>query len=528
MMHHSAEETARQLAQALQRITELEARVALMQTRQEILSDLSREYAFVISVGEDGSLSSEFLTATYADVTGFTPEEVDQLGWRALVHPDDLAAGDLLADRLVAQPIDIQSGYRIIDKSGSVRYLEAHHRSVWDDAAGRITHIYGVVHDVTDKELMIRHMIRSERELNALFENALDAILIVDDEWRYVSVNPAACHMFGIERDRFLQMNRRELQLLMRPDEQPIQTWEEFQAEGVAIGFVIYQHPDGRDRCIEYRAVANFIANRHVSMMRDVTVRRQMEKELERRVEERTRELGMANQQLQAMIQQRNNFVSEVSHELRTPITQLSLKLELMRRRGVIFDRGLTEIEALVANLVQMTNDILKLSRLDRARSDAGFSAVALNPIIERVAQVYAAQIEVQQLTLTLDLAPDLPDAWGDANHLSQLVTNLLVNAIKYTPAGSVTARTRFDPERQAVQMQIIDTGIGILPDDMPHLFDRFYRGKNADTEATAGVGLGLSIVAEIVNMHHGQIEIVSQVDAGSTFTVWLPVQRAH
>lgn len=134
---------------------------------------------------------------------------------------------------------------------------------------------------------------------------------------------------------------------------------------------------------------------------------------------------------------------------------------------------------------------------------------------------------EVNHLTLLFESHPDLPPLHGDCGQLDQVVTNLLSNALSYTHApGQVIIRTGIDPIHQKVILEVEDTGSGIHPEDLPHLFERFYRGKSSRGARTGGSGLGLSIVNEIVALHSGEINVESAVGQGSRFTLKFPSAR--
>ncbi len=120
------------------------------------------------------------------------------------------------------------------------------------------------------------------------------------------------------------------------------------------------------------------------------------------------------------------------------------------------------------------------------------------------------------------DAAPELPPVQGDVNHLLQVMTNLIANAINYTPAGEVRITSSVEPD--CVLVEVRDTGLGIALEDLPHLFERFYRGQR--TRHVTGTGLGLAIVKEIVEAHGGRIEASSEVGVGSTFRVSLPAAQ--
>lgn len=244
--------------------------------------------------------------------------------------------------------------------------------------------------------------------------------------------------------------------------------------------------------------------------------------ELEKRVAERTRELAEANEQLQQLDRLKSKFVSDVSHELRTPITNLTMYLDLLERgRADRREHYMAVLQKETARIRQLVEDILDLSRLDANRERGMlFSAVDLNQI---VAQVVMAQMpQVNAAGLQLDFAPEdgLPLILGAPQQLSQVATNLLTNAVNYTPDGGIEVKTY--QENGQVCLTVRDTGMGIDPADMPHIFERFYRGQRVAQLGVPGTGLGLGIVKEIVDLHGGRVEAVSELGQGSVFRVWL------
>lgn len=250
--------------------------------------------------------------------------------------------------------------------------------------------------------------------------------------------------------------------------------------------------------------------------------------ELEQRVSERTRELAEANQQLRELDRLKSKFVSNVSHELRTPISNLKLYMSLLQR-GKPEKRA--HYEAMLQNSVerlgQLVEDILNLSRLEIAHyQPRELEPTDLNAVINQIVNMHQPEAESAGLRLVFNPEPNLPLISGDYNQLSQLVTNLLVNSLRYTPKGTVNITTAAPNGREKVLLAIKDTGIGILPEDLPHVFERFYRGNHRQPTEIPGTGLGLAIVKEIVDIHQGEINVESQVDVGTCFTVSLPVKQ--
>jgi len=249
---------------------------------------------------------------------------------------------------------------------------------------------------------------------------------------------------------------------------------------------------------------------------------------LEQRVADRTRELAEANERLKELDQLKSKFVSNVSHELRTPVANLNLYVSLLGRGSPDrHDHYLTVLKEQAARLSTLIEDILDLTRLERGKATTVFASVDLNALVEGVMVAHRPWAEGAGLALTCQTAPSLPAVRGDRSQLTQVITNLVANALNYTPAGAVQVSTRMDEARQMACLEVCDTGIGIEPEDVLHLFDRFYRGKRVSQLSIPGTGLGLAIVKEILDLHGGEIAVASRVAEGSTFTVWLPAAQS-
>lgn len=272
-------------------------------------------------------------------------------------------------------------------------------------------------------------------------------------------------------------------------------------------------------------AIADMVAN----TIQRVTLFDELERyaaDLEGRVDERTHELAEANQRLLELDRLKSKFVSNVSHELRTPISNLKLYLSLLQR-GKVDKRAHYEamLQTSAERLGQLVEDILNLSRLEISHfQPKEMEPTDLNAVINQIVALHQPQAETTGLRLTFDPDRDLPLIVGDYNQLSQLVTNLVVNALHYTPRGVVAIKTDRLPSEGSILLSVEDTGVGIVPEDLPHVFDRFYRGNHRQSVDIPGTGLGLAIVKEIVEIHHGEITLQSQVDIGTRVEVRLPI----
>jgi two-component system phosphate regulon sensor histidine kinase PhoR len=178
-------------------------------------------------------------------------------------------------------------------------------------------------------------------------------------------------------------------------------------------------------------------------------------------------------------------------------------------------------MKAQAGRMSRLVEDLLSLSRIEMHEHQPPTARVALRPLLDAVADVFALRAGTRGMRITIDAAADLPEVIGDSDELMQLFQNLLDNAIKYGSAGTpITLTARPGPLGVAVAVR--DEGEGIPPAHVPRLTERFYRVDAARSREVGGTGLGLAIVKHIVGRHRGQLEIASELGRGSTFTVHL------
>jgi two-component system phosphate regulon sensor histidine kinase PhoR len=221
----------------------------------------------------------------------------------------------------------------------------------------------------------------------------------------------------------------------------------------------------------------------------------------------------------------RRELIGNISHEFRTPLAGIKAMVETLSG-GAVDDKKaardfLSRIDGEVDRLTQLVAELTELSRIETGKAELKLEPLKLNPLVEEVVAQLSPQAERQKLTIKKRLAADLPPVSADRARVRQVISNLVHNAIKFTPeGGKITIATR--KLKGAVGVDITDTGIGIPEADLPHVFERFYKGDRA--RSGAGTGMGLAIAKHVVEAHGGTIGVKSEERKGSTFSFSLPL----
>jgi two-component system phosphate regulon sensor histidine kinase PhoR len=231
---------------------------------------------------------------------------------------------------------------------------------------------------------------------------------------------------------------------------------------------------------------------------------------------------------LKELSRMKSEFVTMVSHELKAPIAAIRQQLEVLIN-GMAGDVNEKQAHLLgraqnrAQGLIDLINELLDLSRIEAGRSYSQQQPLDLAPIIHHAVEFVMPQVHDKQQQLTCDVPESLPLISADPANMDEVLLNLLSNAIKYTPEGGSIEVKAF-AAGDFLSLVVADTGYGMVKDDIPRIFDKFYRIKNEKTKTIAGTGLGLPIVRGIVEAHLGTIKVESQLGKGSTFTIELPL----
>lgn len=364
--------------------------------------------------------------------------------------------------------------------------------------------------DITERKVAVEAIVAEKNRLSATLSSMAEGAVITDPRGQIVSVNPAMERLGGWREDEI--RGRRFAEVYPAFDEQgnsipiqnrflsrALQSREPVASRGYGMTFL---WRDGRRCPVNVSAAPIFDADGEVlgavSVIRDVSY----EKEVD---------------------QLKSSLISTVSHELRTPLTMIQGFSELLLTRDLREEKSreaLEQINVSAQRLSRLIEDLLSVSRIESGRLVLRLAPVDLPAVVDEVIAPFAHR-GIGDFKVSLD--PDLPAVLSDRDMLIQILTNLVSNAIKYSPAGS-TASVSAKRNGSAAEISVQDQGIGMSEDEVAQLFQKFYRADSPEVRKAGGTGLGLYITKNLIEMQGGQIWVKSKVGRGSTFFFSLPL----
>jgi len=351
-----------------------------------------------------------------------------------------------------------------------------------------------------EREKGLRKIAEEKSKIKTIIQSMADGVLVIDHEGHIVLYNPA-----------FLRL----LKIPAFPFDQTIDDFTA-QEEWRELGRHIKQVQEGTPVSLE-------MARGGLTLMAHITPVRSEEGEFLGTVAV-LRDISM----LKAIDQMKSDFVAMVAHELRSPLASIEQQLAVILA-GILGEINQKQQEML-GRAKERTHALLNLisDLLDLSKIEAGFvvqhkEPICIEEILTKVVEILRPQAEAKNIALELTLPPSLPQLLGDRRNIEEVFLNLVSNGIKYTAEGG---RVWLSGGIQGsyLLVEVGDNGMGIPAEDLPHIFDKFYRVKNVQTRRITGTGLGLPIAKRIVEAHLGTIEVQSQVGVGSIFRVYLPL----
>jgi PAS domain S-box-containing protein len=453
---------------------------------------------------------------------GFTADEAVGKSIRMIIPADrqgeeDLVLGEIRAGRPVTHFETIRQR-----KDGRLIPISLTVSPIYDDK-GKVIGASKIARDITERvEAAV-----TLRRLGAAIESSDDAIITKNLESVITSWNPAAERMFGYPEQEAIG---KSVRMLIPPE---LQGEEDIVLARVRAGEKVDHYETVRIR----KDGVGFNVSLTVSPIRDANGTVIGASQIARDVTERVRMQTIAeaisadNARLAAEAQNANrvkdDFLAVLSHELRTPLNAILGYSRMLRGKMLPedqIDRGLETVERNARWLTQIVDDVLDVSRIVSGKIRLDVQTVELPAIVDNAVATVQPAADAKNVRIQTMLDPRVGPISGDPDRLQQVVWNLMSNAVKFTPKGG-RVQVRLERVNSHVELIVSDTGIGIRPDFLPLVFERFRQADSGSTRSSGGLGLGLAIVRHLVEMHGGTVHAESEGEGkGATFTLRLPL----
>jgi PAS domain S-box-containing protein len=460
----------------------------------------------------------EYVNPTFVRVTGYQAADVVGQNWDVL--SPNLTSSDQL-DALVQAVrarIEWRGEIQTVAKAGAAFWVSVTLSPV-RDSNGIITRLMLVAEDITERKKLeaelwryneqLEQMVQertaqlrqAKEETEVILNTTSDAIALASSNGDILKTNPAFGHIFGnsinqtIERLLWVLADDECIELVSKALLSVIHNRREERVEAN-----LYTD-DGRkiDADLVFVPVPQTDEEKSglVLSLRDITQFKEVERFKAR-------------------------FVANAAHDLSNPLTAIKLRLHLLRRSPERLNEHIQILEQQIGKLENLVSELRTLSELDQGKVTLDIAELDMNALITEVVDAHRPIAEAKQQQLIFEPDVNLLQMMADYRKHERVVVNLVANALNYTPAGGricVTSCCSSD----SITFSVEDTGMGIAEEDLPHIFERFYRSDRAKTSNKAGTGLGLAITKEMVELHRGKITVISQVDVGTRFIVQLP-----
>ena len=519
-----------------------------------------------------------YVSPRYSEIWGHSSEYLYQNPevWIQSIHPEDIDKV-LQLYKLTVNSGFFSEEYRIIRPDGTIRWIWGRCFPL-KNASGKIEQMAAIAEDISDRKIAEIALKESEQRLrasesllSAMFERSVVGMAITDADGKFIRTNPFYQQMVGYSENE-LQLMRFTDNMLPEDIEDNLRLRSQVlsdESESYQMEKRLF-HRNGK--MIWVRTTSSKILDEvgqpplFVGVIEDISDRKQAEKslasaeierqqaiddlyqlnqQLETRVAQRTQELQYTNQQLSVANSElaratrlKDEFLANMSHELRTPLNAvLGMSEGLMT--GVFGDlnerqmRSLSLIETSGRHLLELINDILDVAKIGAGKLELELSSVGIEYLCKSSLNFVKQIANQKNIQLKLSINHSIKMITVDERRMRQALINLLSNAVKFTPKGGKICLEVKLQEREATELtsecsyamifSIIDTGIGISPEDISNLFQAFVQIDSSLNRQYAGTGLGLTLVKQLVEMHGGCVSVASQVGEGSSFSIVLP-----
>jgi PAS domain S-box-containing protein len=515
-LYQKSEQIKRQAQQLRQRDrTEFEERLDLENLR---LKESEQRFRTLTSLAPVGIFQTDaeghclFVNARWCEMAGMSLEEAQGQGWIDALHPEDRKRVAQEWNDAAKSGAEFSGEYRFQTRQGKVTWLHGSAVALRNDA-GQVTGYIGTVTDITERRRTEIALRESERLYRAIGESIDYGVWVCDPEGRNIYASPSFLRLVGLTQEECSEFGWRSV---LHPDdaEKTIAAWKECVRTGE---FWDSEHRfrsvDGRWYPTLARGVPVKDENGKITAWAGINL------DISR--------LKHVEDELRIADRRKDEFLATLAHELRNPLAPICNALQVLKMShvdAVVSQQTHEMIERQVQHLVRLVDDLLDVSRVMRGKIDLRKEFVELQSVVARAVETAQPMIETRQHRLEVRLPNESLRLFADPVRLTQVVGNLLLNAAKYTEANGRIWLTveRSDGE---LLLKVRDNGIGIAPDMLHHIFDLFVQADHSFTKAQGGIGVGLTLVKKLVEIHAGTVEALSDgLGKGCEFIVRLPL----
>ncbi|MDG3495841.1 PAS domain S-box protein [Pseudanabaena catenata USMAC16] len=461
---------------------------------------------------------------------GYSPEEVLAMGVNFvlnLMHPDDLKLVPEHHNRIFAAQDGeiIETEYRLKHVNGEWHWFYVRDSVFSRDTNGRVKQTIGTAEDISDR----KYLQQKQNRLTAILEASTDYISMSDANGKIFWKNAQLKRLCGINpHEDTLQFQISDCHPEWAASLVIREGLPHAIATGSWIGETALLNAEGEEIPVSQLILSHKSEQEEIEffsfIMRDMRVRKEYEQQLER-----------TNAELMRATRLKDEFLATMSHELRTPLNAILGMTEAMQEEifGVVNDRQITALKTVERSsyhLLELINDILDVAKIEAGQIELSYTSTSIQQLCQSSLAFIKQQALQKHIQIDIQVPSYLPDVLLDERRIRQVLINLLNNAVKFTPEyGQVRLEVtrkeaKGEPDLQEyLRFVVIDTGIGIAPENIPKLFQPFIQIDSALNRKYTGTGLGLALVKQIVELHGGTVGLTSELGVGSSFAIEIP-----
>lgn len=455
-----------------------------------------------------------------------SPDDFDgtPAGWAAFIHPEDIQNAPANIQMAGEKNLAFNNEHRIVWKDGTVRHIAANAVTVFAED-GLPERLIGTCMDITERKRIETSLREREAYARLLFDAAPDPVSVAELDGTMVDVNLSFEAQHRIKCEELRGRHISELGIFPPEELEKAREYIAQTASGEKVPAIElkYRFPGGGLHTLEMHSYPIMVGGRRLilSTSRDITEHKQLEEALK-----------LANVEMGNALQIKEEFLANMSHELRTPLNAIlgiseSLEEQIVGTLNEKQSNYVRIIKESGRHLLELINDILDISKIEAGRLELDFQPLSVEKLCQSSLRMVKEIAQKKSLNISLKISEKISVVMGDERRLKQALVNLLSNAIKFTEQGKrIGMEVTGDSLRNQIHFTVWDTGIGIAAEDIQHLFKPFVQLDSGLAREYQGSGLGLALVAQMIRLHGGNVNVESAPGLGSRFTITLPWQE--